>query len=164
KIVVGGTTTIDAAGSTNMALARYNPNGTLDSGFGTGGKVTTSFTGQFHGIRAIALQSDGKIVAAGFTFETNSNFALARYNSDGMLDGTFGTGGKVTTDFSPGAVDEAHAVVIEPGGRIIAGGIGTVAGNALEFALVRYGSDGTPDSSFGSAGKVTTNFSTSDDV
>lgn len=164
KIVAGGTTTTDASGSTSMALARYNTNGTLDSGFGTGGKVTTAFTGQFHGIRAIALQSDGKVVAAGFTFQTESNFALARYNTNGMLDGTFGSGGKVTTDFSPGAVDEAHAVVVQSDGRIIAGGIGTVSGNALEFALVRYASDGMPDSTFGTSGKVTTNFSTSDDV
>lgn len=61
-------------------------------------------------------------------------------------------------------MDEAHAVVVQSDGKIIAGGIDTVAGNALEFALIRYGSDGTPDASFGSGGKVTTTFSASDDV
>jgi len=164
KIIVGGVTTTNAGGSTNFALARYNPNGILDSTFGTGGKVTTDFPGEFDGIRAIALQADGKIVGAGFTFVTDSNFGLARYNSDGTLDGSFGSGGLVVTDFSgSGATDEAHAVVVQPDGLIIAGGIVQVAGNGLDFALARYESNGSLNSAFGGTGKVTTSFSGADD-
>jgi uncharacterized delta-60 repeat protein len=164
KIVAGGVATTDANGSTNFALARYNSNGSLDSTFGTAGKVTTDFPGQFHGIRALALQPDGKIVAAGFTFLTDSNFGLARYNPDGTLDPSFGSGGKVITDFSgTGVTDEAHAVVVQPDGRIIAGGIVQTASDGLDFALARYNSDGSLDSNFGASGKVTTTFSSADD-
>src|SRR5262245_31599334 len=73
--------------------------GTLDPSFGTGGKVTTDFGGS-EGVSSLALQPDGKIVAAGgASINGSSVFALARYNSDGALDASFGTGGKVTTDF-----------------------------------------------------------------
>jgi uncharacterized delta-60 repeat protein len=100
--VVGGSTT-NLDDTTDFALARYSSNGTLDSTFGTGGKVKTTF-GNFDFVGALALQSDGKIVAVGMTIVNFSpDFAVARYNSNGTLDTTFGIGGKVITDFGGAA-------------------------------------------------------------
>jgi uncharacterized delta-60 repeat protein len=107
----------------DFALARYSPNGTLDTTFGTGGLVTTDFNGRDDVAFAVALQSDGKIVAAGQAQSSYGQaFALARYNPDGTLDATFGRGGKVTTAFT-GRDDAAHGVV-----RPVAPRLGHVAG------------------------------------
>jgi uncharacterized delta-60 repeat protein len=143
-----------------FALARYNTDGTLDSTFGNGGKVTTQFTGVADECLGLALQSNGQIVAVGQTDEpaTMNDFALARYNTDGTLDSTFGIGGKVTTDFS-GGDDAALGVVIQSDGAIVAAGEEeNAAATEGEFALARYDSNGTLDPSFGSGGKVTTSF------
>src|SRR4030095_1301139 len=103
----------------HFALARYNDDGSLDSSFGTGGRVTTDIGGFSDTAYAVAVQPDGKIVAAGsanFT-STFSDFALARYNNDGTLDASFG---KVTTDFTAVTAevlktsDEAFAVAVQP--------------------------------------------------
>lgn len=147
KIVVGGSQgppTYDAWG---FGLVRFDRNGTLDTTFGSDGKVATPF-GTSSEIKGIALQPDGKIVAAGWTFTTpGEDFALARYNPDGSLDSSFGVSGKVKTDFTTG--DEGHAVVIQPDGKIV------VAGQSLaNYALARYRPDGSLDPSFGSGGKV----------
>src|SRR5262249_6143539 len=109
--------------SFDFALARYNADGTLDAAFGTGGKTTTDFFGNSDQVSAIGIQSDGKIVAAGFSANCNvgNDFALARYTTAGVLDSTFGTGGKVTTDFI-GGDDRALAVAIQSDGKIIAAG------------------------------------------
>ena len=126
--------------------------GALDPTFGTSGEVTTDFGGS-DSAQAVAIQSDGKIVAAGGTFSFPSgDFAVARYNVDGSLDPTFGSGGKVTTDF--GGFDAASAVVIQPDGRIVAAG----RSGGGDFALARYNADGSLDPTFGSGGKVTTDF------
>jgi uncharacterized delta-60 repeat protein len=86
----------------------------------------------------MAIQPDGKIVGAGWTSGSPHDFALARYNTDGSLDETFGTGGKVTTDFF-GLDDEIEGITITPNGRVIAVGGATTAGSAGEdFALACY--------------------------
>jgi uncharacterized delta-60 repeat protein len=161
KIVAAGTAFTGT--SYNVALARYNPDGSLDATFGSGGKVTTEFTGNFDQANAVALQPNGKIVAAGNTGAgTSHDFALARYNPDGSLDATFGSGGKVTTDFTGGS-DQATALSLQPNGKIVAAGTAST-GTILEFALVRYKKHGGLDPSFGSGGKVTTDFTGSNDV
>ncbi|HLL16743.1 MAG TPA: Calx-beta domain-containing protein [Pyrinomonadaceae bacterium] len=147
-------------------LARLNPDGSLDSGtagdttpgdmFGTGGKVTTDFGEQEEAANAVLIQPDGKIVAAGIS---GDNFALARYNPDGSLDTTgFGTGGKVTTDFA-GGLDAIKSIVLQPDGKIVAGGDATTSSNNSDFALARYNTNGSLDTTnFGTGGKVTTDF------
>src|SRR5206468_4572273 len=76
--------------------------GALDTSFGTGGKVTTAIGSDNDQAYGVAIQSDGKIVAAGYSFNgSNNDFALARYTTAGALDTTFGTGGKVTTAIGP---------------------------------------------------------------
>ena len=135
----------------DFALVRYNPNGTLDGTFGTGGIVTTDFGSSFDYIEGLALQSDGKIVAAGSIFNGSTfRFALARYNPNGTLDDTFGTGGRVTTSFT-NIDDLARAVVLQPDGKII------VAGEAdTDIVVARYNSNGSLDTTFDGDGKVIT--------
>jgi uncharacterized delta-60 repeat protein len=141
-------------------LARYNPDGSLDSTFGSGGKTTTDFFGNFDIANSLALQPDGKIVAAGLATSViagfNSSYGLARYNINGSLDSTFGSGGKIATDFNTG--DEAHAVAIQPGGKIIAVGTTSNETTGADFGLIRYNPNGSLDTGFGSGGKVATDF------
>jgi uncharacterized delta-60 repeat protein len=109
--------------------------GQLDPGFGRDGKVTTDFAGHA-GASAVVVQ-DGKLVAAGFAFTGSSfDFALARYRQNGTLDPTFGTGGKVTTDFA-GGEDRAEALVVQ-GGKLVAAGSTITGSGRQRFALARY--------------------------
>lgn len=162
KIVAAGVAVTSSDSSTaDFALARYNQDGTLDASFGSAGKVTTQFPGSIAQAFSVAIQTDGKIVAAGSalsgTSETTSDFALARYNTNGSLDASFGSAGQVTTDFF-GDHDTAVSVAIQSDGRVVAGG--SARGSATGFGLTRYNADGSLDASFGFGGKVTTNVST----
>ena len=153
KIVAAGYASI---GSNNdFALVRYNADGSLDAGFGASGKVTTAIGTAGDQADAVAIQPDGKIVAAGYAYiGSNNDFALVRYNADGSLDAGFGTSGKVTTAFGTGN-DYAYGVAIQPDGKIVAAGNGVVSGNS-KFAVARYSSNGSLDTAFGTGGKVTT--------
>ena len=97
KIVVVGTSATGSGG--DFALARYNPNGSLDTSFSGDGKQTTDFGGVGDGATGVALQADGKIVAVGSSRSGGGDFALARYNPNGSLDTSFSGDGKQTTDF-----------------------------------------------------------------
>lgn len=171
KIVLAGSATI--SGALDFALARYNTNGSLDDGsandltpvdhFGTVsgsyGKVTTAFYSSVPDIvLSLAIQSNDKIVAAGYTFFSGfPTFAVARFIADGSADNTFGTSGKQTVDF-PNAQEFAQAVIVQPlDGKIVMGGwmCGTGSSSQYDFALARLSSTGALDSTFGSGGKVT---------
>jgi uncharacterized delta-60 repeat protein len=142
----------------DFALARYSSDGSLDESFGNGGRVVTDFAGGLESVLGIALRPDGRIVAAGASFlGTTGDFALARYNTDGSLDPSFGAGGKVSTDFF-GFSDGANAVRLLPDGRIIAAGSAFSSSKLNDFALARYDTEGSLDLSFGSGGKVVTDF------
>ncbi|HEY6330231.1 MAG TPA: delta-60 repeat domain-containing protein [Blastocatellia bacterium] len=163
KIVAGGFATSATTGL-DFALARYNTDGSLDTTFGTGGKVTTDFFGGTDAISGIVIQPDGLIVVCGYAFEVTppqtpevSNFALARYNVDGTLDSTFGTGGKVTTGFS-GSIDQGFGLALQSNGQIVVAGKAEFPTTMDDFALARYNADGSLDTTFGSGGKVTTDF------
>jgi uncharacterized delta-60 repeat protein len=165
KIVVAGGAFPLFVFAGRFELARYNPNGSLDTSFGTGGIVTTSFPVGGSYAFALALQSDGKIIAAGTDYvdfhpsedSSNTDFALARYDPDGTLDTTFGSGGKVTTDFD-GFNDDAFSVLIQADGKLVAVGSAKNPADFYDFAAVRYLANGTIDTSFGSGGKVRTDF------
>ncbi len=149
KLVVGGLAT------DGIALVRYNPDGSSDFSFNSRVMVTRSKVGKII-IHALTLRSDGKIVAAGrssYNRGLSSEFAVARYNPDGSLDPSFGTGGKVTT--RTGTVDSADAVVIQPDGRIIVAGV-SYNGRDMGFVVIRYTPDGSLDLGFGSGGKAVT--------
>ncbi len=146
---------IVAAGyaANDFALTRYNANGTLDTSFGAGGKVRTAFGGGEDRANAMTIQSDGKIVVAGYANIAGGNgrdFAVARYNANGALDTSFSGDGKVTTHIHDGN-DKANAVAIDSNGKIV------VAGSSLNIiSVVRYNADGTLDTGFSSDGKLTT--------
>lgn len=131
--------------------------GDLDPTFGSGGKVTTEFSGSFEGAHDVTIQPDGKIVAAGFFINPTIGFAIVRYKSDGSLDPNFGSGGKVTTSFF-GNADVANAIALQDDGKILAAGFASRPTTMQDFALARYNSDGSLDSTFGSGGQVLTDF------
>jgi len=161
KLVAAGDAwkdTVDA----DFAVVRYNANGSLDTAFGTGGKVTTSFGSEEDDAYALVVQPDGKLVAAGVVFNgVRWDFALARYNTDGSLDTTFGTGGKVTTPVGS-AGDYVNALVFQSDGKLVAAG--NTEASTRDFVVVRYNATGTLDTTFGTGGKVTTAVGTGDDV
>ena len=153
KLVVAGYSqdgsvyTIDAA--------RYDANGSLDHSFGTGGKVTTTIGSSDDEAYALALQPDGKLVVAGYSYNgSNYDLAVVRYNPDGSLDTSFNGTGKVTTGIGAGD-DGANGLAVQPNGKVVAGGW-TYNGSNYDFALVRYNADGSLDTSFNGTGKVTT--------
>jgi uncharacterized delta-60 repeat protein len=142
-----------------FALARYNADGSLDATFGSDGKVTGGFFGTAY---AVALQPDGKIVAAGNGYRPggttrSQEFTVARYNTDGTIDSTFGSAGIVQADFY-GLNDSATALLVLPGGDLLAIGYAESNATVMDIALAKYHADGSPDGSFGIGGKTTTDF------
>ena len=157
KIICGG-----GGGSSQLAdyqITRLNRDGTPDSTFGSGGHVTIDFAGSGDGVYGLAVQPDGKIIAAGRSrlLGDDDNFAVARLNPDGSLDNTFGTGGKVATDFNSEA-DFGFAVALQPDAKIVVAGQARTGTNEWSFGLVRYNVDGTLDTTFGVDGRVRTDF------
>ena len=148
KILVAGTTV------SQFALARYNSDGSLDTTFGASGKVLTTVGTSFGGGECVTIQADGKILVSGDG--DGSKFTLVRYNTNGSLDVTFGGDGKVITEFQSQS-DGGRSVTIQPDGKIVVTG---TTGNYphRDFALVRYNSDGSLDTSFDGDGKVITDF------
>ena len=121
----------------DFAIVRYNTNGSLDTTFDADGKQTTSIGSGTDGANSAVLQSDGKIVAAGYSHNgTNTDFAVVRYNTDGSLDTTFDTDGKQTTAIGSGA-EVANSVVLQGDGKIVAAGY-SHNGTNEDFAVVRY--------------------------
>src|SRR5437764_878674 len=170
KIVVAGNAIMDfppPGSHSDFALACYNTDGSLDATFGSNGEVVTHFNGGYNVSVAaydLARQPDGKLVIVGVYIQdygVTPVFALARYNSNGSLDATFGSNGELITNVQ----GYAEAMALQPDGKIIAGGHIRVGYHDNDFELARFNSDGSPDTSFGNNGKVTTTFnSNSDDL
>jgi len=166
KVVVAGTAINFPTGFSDFALVRYDADGTLDDSFGSHGKATAGFVNA--AAFAIGIQSNGKLIAAGtvtnFERAAAQEFALVRYGSDGSLDTSFGSAGKTTTPFF-GISDVAKGLAIQVDGRIVVCGSTLTNPTTLtrDFALARYNADGMLDVSFGSGGKVTTDFFGSDE-
>ena len=163
KIVLAGEADLNRADSP-FAITRFNSDGSLDFDFGSGGKVRTNFFGNRNQANGIAIQSDGKIVVAGSAGrgpERLEVLAIARYNSNGSLDATFGTGGMLTNDFL-GRGGEARDIELQRDGKIVvaglAGSLGAARRPQVDFATVRYNGDGSLDSSFGDGGATITDF------
>ena len=156
KIVVAGGTSAGSSFPTfvlDAGVARFNPDGFTDTSFGTGGKVTTDFDGDFNTARGLVIQPDGKIVAVGQA----GNFrrvTLTRYTDGGNLDAGFGVGGKVTE----ARLSHSPGVALQQDGKIV-----VAAGTpdpVSAFGVARFTSDGAPDTSFGTAGRTATTLST----
>jgi uncharacterized delta-60 repeat protein len=151
--------------NTLVGLARYNPDGTLDASFGTAGRVTTLVNATNTTINAVAVQSDGRIVVAGYTytgFFTYREFALVRYNANGTIDGSFGSGGVALTSVG-GQQDLARAIALQTDGKLVVAG-SSFNGVDNDFAVVRYTTNGSPDSTFAGTGKVITSLAGGEDV
>jgi len=153
-------------GAHDFGLARFNPDGSLDSSFSGDGKQTIDFGGDEERVGGLALQRDGKIVAVG-TDRIANDFALARLNPNGSLDATFSGDGKQTTDF--GREESAANAAIQPDGKILAVGSTETTADGVDpatlpnaFALARYNPNGTLDSTFSGDGKQTTDFGSLD--
>jgi uncharacterized delta-60 repeat protein len=162
RILVGGESDMGPPDGFQIRLSRYTKKGALDATFGTGGTSLTSLgntAGEDEHIWALALQTDGKIVASGDVIAASGSrdWAIVRYNADGTLDGSFGTGGVVTTEVGSLA-DRAFDVIIAGDGKILAAGFTTrsPADGGRSFALARYNSNGALDTSFGTNGIVVT--------
>jgi len=138
----------------DFAVLRTNEDGSLDNSFYYGGIATPSIGSGNDSAKAIVLQVDGKIIAAGYTgndSNTDTDLALVRFSPDGDLDGGFGNNGIVTVDIGPDSHDSFGGVTLQADGKIIM--VGTSGGDVV---LVRYHTDGTLDESFGVSGLVTT--------
>ena len=155
KIIAGGS--ITKSGSTQFSLARYNIDGSLDETFGNSGQAITNYP-ELMVMSSTALQADGKIIVAGNLYNSSvsiSRFVLVRYDSNGILDTSFGIDGRVITNISD-KLDRIASVIIQNDGKIIASGATSDDATYSDFAMVRYNSNGTLDTSFGNNGVVVT--------
>jgi uncharacterized delta-60 repeat protein len=170
RIVLGGVSNTGGGvgkifGADNLALARYLPNGLIDPSFGDGGKVVVDAGSMMESIRALALQPDGAIVAAGRTNgEKRGDMLVARFLPNGSVDPAFGSGPKagMAIDDLGTAEEGLTSVVIAPHGTIVAGGVVAPRPNG-DLAVVRYDSRGRLDRSFGHNGAATADFGGRDD-
>ena len=159
KIVAAGRA---APGRGTFGVVRYNTDGSPDATFSGDGKLTTNFTPREDFATDVAVQSDGRIVAAGRAGGGWGRFAVARYNTNGTLDASFSDDGKVATNFTR-KEDIASALAIQADGKIVVVGVvraarysGGSSGDS-RFGLLRYNTDGSLDTTFGGDGRVVTN-------
>ncbi len=170
KILVAGYSY--AGTSYDFTVVRYNPNGSLDTSFGSGtGKVVIDIGGDTEDLAySVALQSDGKILVAGYSDNTvylegapyygSNDFCLVRLNVDGSLDDSFNYSEAVLTDFGYASFDIGYDVTVQSDGKILVAGYSNDgSGGSDDFAVARYNADGSPDYSFGDGtGKAVTDF------
>jgi uncharacterized delta-60 repeat protein len=152
-VVVGSSGCCGITGDNGFAVARYNVDGSLDNTFDGDGRVFTLSGIYGASANAVVIQSDGKIVVAGSSYSKSASFAVVRYNTNGSLDTSFGTDGKVLTGI--GLNSEAKAIVIQDNGKIIVGGSSSDSSFNQTLAVARYNSDGTLDTTFDNDGIVT---------
>jgi uncharacterized delta-60 repeat protein len=158
RIVLAGSSWKGLGAGYDFSMLRYNSDGTPDPGFGTGGKVLTDFIGDDEIATAMARQPDGKLLVAGYAYHSGyqNDFAVARYTSDGSLDNTFDSDGKLMIDFNLTS-DFANSIAIQADGKIILAGTIDESISVYSMGLVRLNPDGSLDNTFGSGGKVTIN-------
>jgi uncharacterized delta-60 repeat protein len=147
KILLGGR--CDNGSDNDFCIARFNSNGTLDTTFGSSGKVIQPIGSYLDFGNSLAIQYDGKILLSGTCLNgSDYDFCIARFNSNGTLDTSFGTSGKV---IQPIGIynDFGYSLAIQPDGKILLGGT-----CHSDFCIARFDSDGTLDTSFGTGGKV----------
>jgi uncharacterized delta-60 repeat protein len=169
RVVAAGYASDSQNGAGDFALARYKVDGSLDTSFGSGGKVLTNINNNYDRsdrALAVAILPDGKILASGITIGDDSAIqaALARYNTNGSLDTSFGTGGKATADFA--GSQGISALAVQADGRIVLAGLTTLTGGffSYDFTVIRFNANGSLDTTFGTGGHVITDFFGSADV
>lgn len=157
-VVVGDVRNVSFISDFDWAIARYNTDGTLDATFGSGGKVTEDFYGSRDVANDVKIQSDGRIVVAGYARNgtQSDNFAVARFTTTGVLDGTFGSGGMTDINVVPTAFssqDQANSLSIQSDGKIVLTGFSSVRAGALsatitDYSVARFLANGTLDTTY----------------
>jgi uncharacterized delta-60 repeat protein len=147
KILLGGS--CFNGDNYDFCIARFNSNGTLDTSFGSSGKVIQPIGSSSDFGQSLVIQPDGKILLGGYCDNVGRYFCIARFNSDGTLDTSFGTGGKLIQNIISSFFDYGYSLAVQPDGKILLGG--RCSG---DFCIACFNSDGTLDTSFGSSGKV----------
>jgi uncharacterized delta-60 repeat protein len=162
KIIAAGRKCV--SGICDVALARYNANGTLDTTFSGDGKVLTDLGGGDNGsYGGLAIQPDGKILLAGYaSIGANREFAVYRYNANGTLDPTFSGDGIAVGNFGAGKQDYTYDLALQGDGKIVVAGQTGDDGNNDDFAIARLNPNGTADTTFSGDGRVITNFGADD--
>lgn len=165
KIVVTGYNYDSATYLYSLILARFNANGTLDTTFGTNGVVV--YNGSSNGYdtaSSLALQSDGKLVAAGYRYDSggNQDFLIVRFNANGSVDTSFGTNGAVKYNGAANKADTANALLIQSDGKVLVAGRSYNGANQ-DILIIRLNTNGTVDTTFGTNGAVTYNSSGNND-
>ncbi len=163
KIIIAGYSQNFSSSYREITLVRYLSDGNIDISFGTNGIVITDVSNRGAEAKSIVIQSDDKVVVAGFSdsWSPSSNgdaFTVVRYDNNGTPDNTFGTNGVVRTEISD-ENDVAESVVIQPDGKLVV--VGWT--NYSDIVLVKYNSDGSLDNSFGSGGIVITDINSNTD-
>ena len=163
KLVLAGRAEI-TNGLEDIALARFNSDGTLDATFGNGGKATLDIGGSHDFASGLIQQADGKLVIAGGTISGSQyRFVFARFNADGTLDATFGTGGTRLVDFGGGSESWANDIAQQPDGKLVA--VGPVFGpGGRDVAIARVTANGALDPLFHGDGLLTVDVGGYDDV
>jgi len=148
NLVIGGT--CDQA----FIVARYTSSGLADTTFGQEAGHTTTAIGEQCEIKGLLIEPDGKLIAAGFSMANGKmRCALAKYLANGTLDTSFGTSGTLVA--TPGFHSSAHAIARQTDGKIIIAGWAHFGGSE-QVVLIRFNTDGTTDTSFGSSGTIIT--------
>jgi uncharacterized delta-60 repeat protein len=129
----------------DFGLVRYNTNGSVDTSFGPRGFVTTDFFGFRDYARAVAVQQDGKILIAGNCQKSagtdSTDFGIARYNANGSIDSSFGTGGKLSLDMGSNGQDQLKTILVQFDGRIVL--IGKTSDGPSTVGLARLNQNGS---------------------
>jgi uncharacterized delta-60 repeat protein len=155
RIVVAGSTSNGI--TSRSAIARYMPDGRLDRGFGHDGRVTTDVSRSAEQFTDLAVQPDGRIVAAGWAeVSLVPVFMAARYLTNGRLDPSFDGDGIARVDVAPGA-DRANAVVLQSDGKVVLAGEASASGRD-EWGVIRLGPRGHVDPTFARHGRLVTDF------
>jgi uncharacterized delta-60 repeat protein len=156
KVIVAGSS--NNGNYEDFALVRFNYDGSLDHSLGNNGMVITSISSGDDRISAVAMQPDGKIVAAG---SSNTDFGVVRYLPNGEPDRSFGVNGIVVKSLQNGE-DLAKSVAIQPDGKIVVAG-SSFNGDSFDFAIARFTPEGRLDNTFGKDGILLTSVRDGDD-
>lgn len=162
SLVLDSEERILAVGSTynsdnDFALVRYDKNGNLDTSFGNGGIVSLDFNGSDEAWSVTIDEADRILIAGGSSNASGYSVDLARYDENGDLDPSFGTGGVVSNDLGGSVASSTSRAVVDSNGRIV---ISTTVfnGGTNDFALARFDQTGNLDNAFGSNSIVSTDF------
>jgi uncharacterized delta-60 repeat protein len=153
KILQSGFCTSNFLFYSKFCVMRYNSDGSIDSGFGSGGYVLYDIpVSDYDNANSLILQSDGKILQGGSCAISGTNqFCIVRYNANGSIDSTFGTNGYMIFDIPDSSDDQASAIALQTNGKILQAGTCKISGKN-QFCIVRYNANGSIDSTFGTNG------------